>query len=202
MVPRVLGTEEKAPQESTMPKTADLNTAIKGIVADAVHAALQPYLPMLDRMASFIGEAPARGPGRPRKVAAAAAPTVRRSKRSGAAPKAQKRAKRAPRKVKPAKRAAKASRRPAIRVQLKARKPGGLVKPMQPDAVLAELIGAKPVALSAVVKKIWVHIKDHKLQDPKSGRLINPDEKLATVFGGKRQVSMFEITRLVSKHLS
>ena len=200
MVPRVPGIEEKAPQESTMPKTADLNTAIKGIVADAVHAALQPYLPMLDRMASFIGEAPARGPGRPRKVAAAA-PAVRRAKRYKPAPKAQKRAKRAPRKAKPAKLAAKAPRRPAIRVQLKTRKPGGLVKPMQPDAVLAELVGARPVALSAVVKKIWVHIKDHKLQDPKSGRLINPDTALAPVLGDK-QISMFQITKMVSKHLS
>ena len=188
-----------------MPKTADLTTAVQGIVADEVHAALQPYLPLLDRLAGLIEAAPARRPGRRRKVKVAApAKTVRRAKRHKVARKAKatKPAKRAPRKVKPAKRAAKTSRRPAIRVQLKARKPGGLVKPMQPDAVLAELVGAKPVALSAVVKKIWVHIKDHKLQDPKSGRLINPDEKLATVFGGKRQVSMFEITRLVSKHLS
>jgi len=192
-----------------MPKTADLTTAVQGIVADEVHAALQPYLPLLDRLAGLIEAAPARRPGRRRKVKVAApAKTVRRAKRHKVARKAKatKPAKRAPRKVKPAKRAAKASRRRAEptkpKAAPKARKPGGLLKPMQPDAVLAEIVGEKPMALSAVVKKIWSHIKDQKLQDPKSGRLINPDEKLAAVFGGKGQVSMFEITRHVSKHLS
>jgi len=189
-----------------MPKTVDLDTAVKDIVADEVRAALQPFLPLLERMASFIGAAPARrGPGRPRKVAAAAAaPAVRRAKRSKprvkAAPKAEKPARKI--KVKPAKAPRRAAKPSKPKAAPKARKPGGLLKPMQPDAVLAELVGAKPLALSAVVKKVWVHIKDNKLQDPKSGRLINPDDKLATVFGGKRQVSMFEITRLVSKHLS
>ena len=68
--------------------------------------------------------------------------------------------------------------------------------------MLAKIVGAKPIALSAVVKKVWVYIKAHSLQDPKSGRIIIPDEALGAVFGGKKPVSMFEITKLVSKHLS
>ena len=178
-----------------MPRTADLNTAIKDLVAEEVHASLAQYLPLLDRLARFIGTAPARRPGRPRS--SAAAPVARRIERKPVA-KAQRRTSRAvsvPAKA-PA-RLAKAKPKPARR----STKPGGLVKPMQPDAALAEIVGAKPVALSAVVKRIWVHIKAKGLQDPKNGRLITPDEKLAPVFGAK-QISMFEITKLVSKHLS
>ena len=181
-----------------MPNTADLNLAIKEIIAAEVHAVLQPYQPLLERLAKFIGAAPTPA------VRSVRSPKRSRKPHTAPATRAEKPAKRQPRKVKPAKTAAKSPRRTAAPATPKAaaRKPGGLLKPMQPDEVLAKIVGAKPVALSAVVKKIWAHIKANALQDQKNGRLINPDEALGAVFGGKKQVSMFEIARLVSKHLS
>ncbi len=83
------------------------------------------------------------------------------------------------------------------------RKPNAaFMKPMQPDAVLAEVVGAKPMPRTEVTKKLWDYIKKNNLQDKKNKRMINADAKLAAVFGGKKQVSMFEMTKLVSKHLS
>jgi chromatin remodeling complex protein RSC6 len=82
------------------------------------------------------------------------------------------------------------------------RKPNAaFMKPLQPDAALAEVVGAKPLPRTEVTKKLWAYIKKHGLQDAKNKRMINPDEKLAAVFGGKKQVSMFEMTKLVSKHV-
>ena len=75
------------------------------------------------------------------------------------------------------------------------------MKPLQPDDVLAEIVGAKPLPRTEVVKKLWAYIKKNDLQDPKNKRNINADEKLKPVFGGKKQVNMFEMTKLVSKHL-
>ena len=82
------------------------------------------------------------------------------------------------------------------------RKPNAaFMKPLQPDAALAEVVGGKPMPRTEVTKKLWAYIKKHGLQDAKNKRMINPDEKLAAVFGGKKQVSMFEMTKLVSKHM-
>ena len=82
------------------------------------------------------------------------------------------------------------------------RKPNAaFMKPLQPDAALSEVVGAKPMPRTEVTKKLWAYIKKHGLQDAKNKRMINPDEKLAAVFGGKKQVSMFEMTKLVSKHM-
>jgi upstream activation factor subunit UAF30 len=82
------------------------------------------------------------------------------------------------------------------------RKPNAaFMKPMQPDAKLAEVIGSKPLPRTEVTKKLWAYIKKEGLQDKKNRRMINADAKLAPVFGGKKQVSMFEMTKLVSKHL-
>jgi upstream activation factor subunit UAF30 len=82
------------------------------------------------------------------------------------------------------------------------RKPSAaFMKPLNPDAALAEIVGSKPLPRTEVAKKLWVYIKKHDLQDKKNRRMINADTKLAGVFGGKRQVSMFEMTALVSKHL-
>lgn len=75
------------------------------------------------------------------------------------------------------------------------------MKPMQPDTVLSEVIGSKAVPRTEVVKKLWTYIKKNKLQDTKKRIMINADDKLKEVFGGKKQVSMFEMTKLVSKHL-
>ena len=75
------------------------------------------------------------------------------------------------------------------------------MKPLQPDAALGAVVGSKPLPRTQVVKKIWEYIKKHKLQDQKNRRNINADDKLKAVFGGKKQVSMFEMTKLISKHL-
>ncbi len=76
------------------------------------------------------------------------------------------------------------------------------MKPMQISDDLAEVVGKGPMPRSEVVKKLWVYIKKEGLQDEKNKRMINADENLKKVFGGKAQVSMFEMTKLVSKHLS
>ena len=84
----------------------------------------------------------------------------------------------------------------------KKRKPSAaFMKPMHPSAALGEVIGDKAMPRTEVTKKIWQYIKRHKLQDKKNRRMINADDKLKTVFGGKKQVSMFEMTKLVSRHL-
>ena len=75
------------------------------------------------------------------------------------------------------------------------------MKPMTPSAALAVVVGAKPMPRTEVTKKLWAYIKKNSLQDAKNRRMINADDKLKAVFGGKAQVSMFEMTKLVSKHL-
>lgn len=76
------------------------------------------------------------------------------------------------------------------------------MKPMHLSAELAAVVGPGPMPRSEVAKQLWVYIKQHNLQDPQNKRNINADEKLKAVFGGKATVSMFEMTALVSKHLS
>jgi chromatin remodeling complex protein RSC6 len=82
------------------------------------------------------------------------------------------------------------------------RKPNAaFMKPMQPDEVLAKVVGDKPLPRTEVAKKMWAYIKKNGLQDQKKRTCINPDENLAGIFGGKKQVTMFEMTKLVNKHL-
>ena len=76
------------------------------------------------------------------------------------------------------------------------------MKPMNIGAELAVIVGKGPMPRSEVVKKIWAYIKEHNLQDLKNKRNINADESLKKVFGGKEVVNMFEMTKLISKHLS
>ena len=76
------------------------------------------------------------------------------------------------------------------------------MKPMQISSDLAEVVGQGPMPRSEVVKKLWEYIKKHNLQDPSNKRNINADDKLKKVFDGKATVNMFEMTKLVSKHLS
>jgi len=76
------------------------------------------------------------------------------------------------------------------------------MKPMTVSAELAAVVGKGPMPRSEVVKKIWVYIKKGNLQDPKNKRNIIADDNLKKVFGGKGVVNMFEMTKLVSKHLS
>jgi chromatin remodeling complex protein RSC6 len=83
------------------------------------------------------------------------------------------------------------------------RKPNAaFMKPLQPSASLAEIVGDKPIPRTEVVKRLWAYIKKHGLQDAKERRMINADDNLKAVFGGKRQVSMFEMTKLVNRQLS
>ncbi len=75
------------------------------------------------------------------------------------------------------------------------------MKPVTPSAALAEVVGSKPIPRTEVTKRLWAYIKKNKLQDPKSKRMIRADAALKVVFGGKSTVDMFEMTKLVSKHL-
>ncbi len=98
----------------------------------------------------------------------------------------------------------KASKKPAAKKKKAGakRKPNAaFMKPMQPSAALGAVIGNGMMPRTEVTKKIWMYIKKHGLQDSKNRRNINADEKLKDVFGGKKQVSMFEMTKLVNKHL-
>lgn len=76
-----------------------------------------------------------------------------------------------------------------------------LMKPVQPDQTLAAIVGSKPLPRSQLTKKLWDYIKKNKLQDAKKRTMINADDSLRVVFGGKKQVSMFEMTKLVSGHI-
>ena len=75
------------------------------------------------------------------------------------------------------------------------------MKPLNPSKELAEIVGASPIPRTEVMKKVWAYIKKNNLQDAKNRRAINGDDKLKAVFGGKKQVTMFEMTKLVSNHL-
>jgi chromatin remodeling complex protein RSC6 len=76
------------------------------------------------------------------------------------------------------------------------------MKPMKPSEALAKIVGNEPLPRTEITKKIWEYIKKNNLQDAKNKRNINADENLLAVFDGKKQVSMFEMTKLVNKHLS
>ncbi|HEX3235540.1 MAG TPA: SWIB/MDM2 domain-containing protein [Gemmatimonadales bacterium] len=76
------------------------------------------------------------------------------------------------------------------------------MKPMQPSAQLSAVVGSSPIPRTEVTKKLWAYIKRNGLQDSKNRRAINADDKLRPVFGGKSQVSMFDMTKMVNKHLS
>ena len=106
-------------------------------------------------------------------------------------------AKKAVKAVKAVKKVAKKAAKPAVK-----RKPNAaFMKPMTPSAILGAVIGAAPAPRTEVTKKIWAYIKKHGLQDAKNKRMINADDKLKELFGGKKQVSMFDMTKLVGKHL-
>jgi chromatin remodeling complex protein RSC6 len=84
----------------------------------------------------------------------------------------------------------------------KKRKPNpAFMKPVQPDSALSEVVGAKAIPRTEVTKKLWAYIKSKGLQDKNKRTMINADDKLKPVFGGKKQVTMFEMTKLVSQHL-
>ncbi len=82
------------------------------------------------------------------------------------------------------------------------RKPNAaFMKPVQPSDTLAAVVGSKPIPRTEVTKRLWAYIKKNKLQDQKNKRMIKGDDTLKSVFGGKATVNMFEMTKLVNKHL-
>jgi len=83
------------------------------------------------------------------------------------------------------------------------RKPNAaFMKPVQPDAALGAVVGTAALPRTELTKKLWAYIRKKGLQDAKEKRMINADDALKAVFGGKKRVSMFEMTKLVSKHVS
>jgi upstream activation factor subunit UAF30 len=133
-----------------------------------------------------------------KKATAKAAPKATAKKATAkAAPKAT--AKKATAKAAPKATAKKAAAAPKKKT---ARKPNAaFMKPLNPSKELAEIVGASALPRTEVMKKVWAYIKKNNLQDAKNRRAINADDKLKAVFGGKKQVTMFEMTKLVSNHL-
>jgi upstream activation factor subunit UAF30 len=106
------------------------------------------------------------------------------------------------------KKAAKKAKRPAAKAKRPAKKAGAkrkpnaaFMRPVQPDSLLAVVVGSAPLPRTELTKKLWGYIKRKGLQDPKERRMINADDALRPVFGGKTRVSMFDMTKLVSKHV-
>jgi len=94
-----------------------------------------------------------------------------------------------------------ARRKTAKRGGAKRKPNAAFMRPMQMDAALGAVVGNSPIPRTEVTKKLWQYIKRNGLQDQKERRMINADDKLRAVFGGKGKVSMFEMTKLVSKHM-
>ena len=115
------------------------------------------------------------------------------------AKKVKKAAKKAAKKV--AKKAPKKAAKKAAKKK-SARKPNAaFMAPLTASPALADVVGSKPLPRTEIIKKIWHYIKKNKLQDNKNRRMINADAKLKTLFGGKSQISMFELAKVVSKHV-
>ena len=116
---------------------------------------------------------------------------------------AKKAKKKAPaKKAAPKKTKTKAKAKPAAKAKVKRKPNAAFMKAMNIGEALQPVVGSKPMPRTEVTKKLWDYIKKNKLQDAKERRNINADENLKKVFGGKKTVSMFEMTKLVSKHLS
>lgn len=134
-----------------------------------------------------------------------------KASKKAASKKSKPAAKKAPAKAKksaPKKAAKKAAPKKAVKKAAKkapakksARKPNAaFMAPLTPSATLAEVVGSKPLPRTEVVKKIWDHIKKNNLQDKNNRRMINADAKLRPIFG-KEQISMFELAKVVNKHI-
>ena len=102
---------------------------------------------------------------------------------------------------KPAKKVAKKPAKKAAKPKAKRKPNAAFMKPVTPNEKLAAVVGAAPLPRTELTKKLWAYIKKNGLQDKKNRRMINADDKLKVVFGGKGQVSMFDMTKLVSKNV-
>lgn len=114
---------------------------------------------------------------------------------------AKKVVKTATKKAAPKKVAKKAAPKKAAAKKVKRTPNAAFMAALTPSAALAEVIGSKPVPRTEIIKKIWDYIKKNKLQDQKNRRMINADAKLAGIFGGKKQISMFELAKVVNNHV-
>ena len=94
-----------------------------------------------------------------------------------------------------------AKKKPAAKKKAKRKPNPAFMRPLQPDAALGAIVGNKPLPRTQITKKIWAYIKKNGLQDEQNKRMINADDKLQAIFGGEKQVSMFELTKLVSEHV-
>jgi chromatin remodeling complex protein RSC6 len=147
-----------------------------------------------------------------RKVTKRKATKRKSTKRKAAKRKTTKRkaAKKRPKKKATRRKAAKkrpkrkaAKRKVAKKKKRVKRKPSAaFMRPVQPDAALAAVVGSTPIPRTQITKKLWTYIKRRGLQDSKNRRMINADDNLRRVFNGRSQVSMFEMTKLVSRHVS
>ena len=97
--------------------------------------------------------------------------------------------------------AAKRAKRPAKKAGAKRKPNAAFMRPVQPDAALSVVVGAAPLPRTELTKKLWAYIKRKGLQDARERRMINADDALRTIFNGKSRVSMFDMTKLVSKHV-
>jgi len=123
---------------------------------------------------------------------------AKKSKKSAKRPASKSAAKKSPMKKSTAKRGGAAK---AKKATTKRKPNAAFMKPMTPSATLAGVVGSNPMPRTEVTSKLWGYIKKNGLQDKTNKRMINADDKLREVFGGKKQVSMFEMTKLVAKHL-
>lgn len=114
---------------------------------------------------------------------------------------AKKVVKTATKKAAPKKAAKKAAPKKATAKKVKRTPNAAFMAPLTLSPALAEVIGSKPVPRTEIIKKIWDYIKKNKLQDQKNRRMINADAKLAGIFGGKKQISMFELAKVVNNHV-
>jgi len=115
--------------------------------------------------------------------------------------KSKKSAAKRPAAKKPMKKAAAKRAAPKKKSGAKRKPNAAFMKPMTPSSTLAAVVGSSPMPRTEVTSKLWGYIKKNNLQDKTNRRMINADDKLRDVFGGKKQVSMFEMTKLVAKHL-
>ena len=115
--------------------------------------------------------------------------------------KSKKSAAKRPAAKKPMKKAAAKRAAPKKKSGAKRKPNAAFMKPMNPSSTLAAVVGNSPMPRTEVTSKLWGYIKKNNLQDKANRRMINADDKLKDVFGGKKQVSMFEMTKLVAKHL-
>lgn len=148
--------------------------------------------------------APAKSAAAAKPAATKAAPAAKAAAAKPAAKPAAAKAAAKPAAAKPAAKPAAAKKAAAAApAATPVRKPNAaFMKAMTPSAVLAAVVGKDPLPRTEVTKKVWDYIKANKLQDEANRRMINADAKLKAVFDGKAQVSMFEMTKLISAHLS